>query len=350
MTRAAQAFKFLADTRDPCLRDIAVHQLTDTVAKRAHYLDPTKHEHLTTFLNTSSPPGEGRAGDLQSLWSSARASLTHTGAIIVLTQDSATIEISQHILTWDKRKDLYPRLREAIQARCLRNLKRTADQGRAFDSVSLHPDSTFFTYTGKFLSFYQYRFIHKARLNLLPVRSVQARCRKAVPSTQCRLCGRGEETLAHIINHCHHNLGMVRERHNAILERIVRAIPDHLGTKMKEQPIPGTTGANRPDLTIISPDERTILLVEVSCPFEGAPKALEEAATAKLLKYEPLRQELLQRYSVVEVLPFIVGALGKLVPPKRPSSVQAPHRLAVCGSDEASVRGVGHLGVPGHMV
>ncbi|KAL5509843.1 hypothetical protein EMCRGX_G005280 [Ephydatia muelleri] len=298
VTRAAQAFKFLADTRDPCLRDIAVHQLTDTVAKRAHYLDPTKHEHLTTFLNTSSPPGEGRAGDLQSLWSSARASLTHTGAIIVLTQDSATIEISQHILTWDKRKDLYPRLREAIQARCLRDLKRTADQGRAFDSVSLHPDSTFFTYTGKFLSFYQYRFIHKARLNLLPVRSVQARCRKAVPSTQCHLCGRGEETLAHIINHCHHNLGMIRERHNAILERIVRAIPDHLGTKMKEQPIPGQ----------LAPTDPT----SQSSPQTNA---LEEAATAKLLKYEPLRQELLQRYSVVEVLPFIVGALGSWYPP-----------------------------------
>ena len=58
------------------------------------------------------------------------------------------------------------------------------------------------------------------------------------------------------------------------------------------------------------PDERTILLVDVSCPFEGAPKALEEAATAKLQKYEPLRQELLQRYSEVEMLPFIVGAVG----------------------------------------
>ena len=170
-------------------------------------------------------------------------------------------------------------------------------------------------YTGKFLSFYQYRFIHKARLNLLPVRSVQARCRKVVPSTLCRLCGRGEETLAHIVNHCHHNLGLVWERHISILERIVRAISEHLGTKLKEQPIPGTTGANRPDLTIISPDERTILLVDVSCPFEGAPKALEDAATTKLQKYEPLRQELLQLYSEVEILPFIVGALGSWYPP-----------------------------------
>eukprot|EP00731_Ephydatia_muelleri_P013793 Em0007g1103a len=147
VSRLAQAFKFLADTRDPCLRDVAVHQLTDTVAKRARYLDPTKPDHLATFLNTSSSPGEGRAGDLQSLWSSARASLTHTEAIITLTQDSATIEASQHILTWDKCKDLYPRLREAIHTRYLRDLKRTADQGRAFEPrllprLSLSPRPT----------------------------------------------------------------------------------------------------------------------------------------------------------------------------------------------------------------
>ena len=74
-------------------------------------------------------------------------------------------------------------------------------------------------------------------------------------------------------------------------------------------------GANRPDLTIISPDERTIILVEVSCPFEGTPKALEEAAAQKLEKYEPLRQELLQHYAKVEVLPLIVGALGSWYPP-----------------------------------
>ena len=196
VARSAQVFKFLADSRHPCTRDVAVHQLTDMVAKRTRYLDPTRPEHLASFLNTSSVPGEGRAGDLQSLWSSARASLTHTESIIVLTQTSATIQADGHTLTWDKHKDLHPRLREAIHARYLRNLKRAADQGRAFYSVSLHPDSTYFTYTGKFLSFYQYRYIHKARLNLLQVRSVQARCRKATPSTLCRLCGRAEVTLA----------------------------------------------------------------------------------------------------------------------------------------------------------
>lgn len=137
---------------------------------------------------------------------------------------------------------------EAIHASHLSSLKRSNNHGRAFFSLSLHPDTSFFTYNGKFLSFYQYRFIHKARLNLMPIRTVQARCHKQVPSTLCRICGREEDTLAHVVNHCHYHM---REGHNAILGRIIRAIPDHLGMKQKEQPIPRTSGANRPDLTII---------------------------------------------------------------------------------------------------
>ena len=104
VARAAQAFKFLADSRDPRIRDVALDQLAETVSKRAHYLDATKQNNLTLFLNTSAGPGEGRAGDLQSLWSLARASLVYTGASIELTSDSATLHTPKHKVTWDKRK------------------------------------------------------------------------------------------------------------------------------------------------------------------------------------------------------------------------------------------------------
>ena len=206
VTRAAQAFKFLGDTRDPIIRSVALHQLADTVAKRARRLDPTKLEDLSEFLNTTAAPGEGRAGDLHSLWSSARASLANTGAILELTSESAVLHANNHHLSWLQRKRAFQVLKEEMGARHLSTIKRSPDQGRAFDSLSLHPDSSYFTYSGAFLSFYQYRFVHKARLNLLPVRTVQARCRKLVPSTQCRHCGRAEETLAHILNHCHQHL------------------------------------------------------------------------------------------------------------------------------------------------
>ncbi|KAL5509848.1 hypothetical protein EMCRGX_G005287 [Ephydatia muelleri] len=46
---------------------------------------------------------------------------------------------------------------------------------------------------------------------------------------------------------------------------VIRAV----GAKYKEQPLPGTVGDNRPDLTIISPEHTTVILLDVSCPFEG---------------------------------------------------------------------------------
>ena len=99
---------------------------------------------------------------------------------------------------------------------------------------------------------------------------------------------------------------------------------------MKEQALPGTTGNNRPDLTIVSPDDSTVTIVEVSCPFEGSPSALEEAAKAKVDKYEPLRLQLLQQYANVTILPFIVGSLGSWYPGNDQvlSSLRIGHRYA----------------------
>ena len=127
VARAAQAFKFLADTRDCRIRDVAMDQLTETVAKRARYLDHTTHEGLQFFLNTSPGPGEGRVGDLQSLWSSVRNSLVLTNATIRFTQDSATILAGRHELTWNRRKFLFQALKEGLQDRHLRAMKKSTD-------------------------------------------------------------------------------------------------------------------------------------------------------------------------------------------------------------------------------
>ena len=135
VTRAAQAFKFLGDTWDPIIRSVALHQLADTVAKRARRLDPTKLEDLSEFLNTTATP----AGDLHSLWSSARASLANTGAILELKPESAVLHTNNHHLSWPQRKRAFQVLKEAIGARHLSAIKRSTDQGRAFDSLSLHP-------------------------------------------------------------------------------------------------------------------------------------------------------------------------------------------------------------------
>ena len=257
VARVAQSFKFLADTRDPVVRQTAIH----------------------------------------------------------LSSESASVTCGGVQVRWAKRHDISRVLKLETQTRHLTALQEAPDQGRASFSTCLADSSNYFTYSGAYLTFPQYRFALRARLNLLPTRTVQARCGKVIPDTRCRRCHLVPETLSHITNHCLHNMGLIRARHNAVLERLIRATPPSLGDKFKEQPLPNTTGANRPDLTIIAPDGRSVILVDVCIPFEGVPEALQDAAQEKVRKYEPLRQTLLSRFERVEVLPFVVGSLGSWFPP-----------------------------------
>ena len=105
VVRASQAFKFLGDMRDPRIRDVALHQLGETIKKRARRLDPSIPEDMAEFLNTTAPPGEGRAGDLQSLWTAARASLAIGKAIVQITTDSAILHTERHEVSWPKRNE-----------------------------------------------------------------------------------------------------------------------------------------------------------------------------------------------------------------------------------------------------
>ena len=271
VARVAQAFKFLADTRDPIVRQIAILQLQETARKRLHIPSslPVTLPMLEAFLNTPAPSQEFARGDIKSLWSSVRASLQFTHASIWLRDCSASLAVNETTLTWDMRKKANTQLKTPTQQCHLLILQQSPDQGRASFSTSLCDSSNFFIYSGAFLSFPQYRSVLKARLNLLPTRTVQARSASALSDTRCRNCHQHPETLAHLVNHCHHNLGMVRERHNTVLERVIRAIPSSLGDKYKEQPLPNTTGANRPDLSIISSDQRSVILLDVCIPFEG---------------------------------------------------------------------------------
>ena len=61
VARASQAFKFLADTRDPTIRSIALKQLEKVVRKRAHIprASPLTMDDLAAFLNTPAPSQEG---------------------------------------------------------------------------------------------------------------------------------------------------------------------------------------------------------------------------------------------------------------------------------------------------
>ena len=144
VAKAAQVFKFLSDERDPTLRSVAIDQLSQTVKKRAPNLDPSSMEDLTTFLNKPPEVREGRAGDMRSLWNTARASLALANATLKMSANTATLHTARRQIGWHQRKLASQLLKEGVGSHRLSSIKSHPDQGRAFDSLSLHPDSTFF--------------------------------------------------------------------------------------------------------------------------------------------------------------------------------------------------------------
>lgn len=157
------------------------------------------------------------------------------------------------------------------------------DQGRVTECGALHPASNHWIRGGKYTSFSEYRFGLKARLNLLPTRSVRKRCGETILDTSCPKYYLEQETLAHVLNHCPPHAVLVRRtRHNKILKRLANAVPETKGVKIQEQVIPGDTTALRPHLVILNEARSEAYVVDVTVPFEGeevfqaACRAIEE--------------------------------------------------------------------------
>ena len=114
--------------------------------------------------------------------------------------------------------------------------------------VSAHPASSHWIKYGRYTSFQEYRFAHKARLNLLPTRTVRKRSGEA--------------------------------RHNNILHHLARAIPTTRGVKVLEQVVPGDTRGLKPDLVVLDRAKAEAFVVDITVPFEGEESFEESFAVA----------------------------------------------------------------------
>ena len=303
----SSAYRLLTLSKDPAVRDIAQQALWGTSKRRTG--DRRTPEQ---FLNAPPEVGEGHKGDIKSRWSRVRVSLQRCQAHISL--DHSTISIAGTVYGPNKKHLICRAMRAVIQEGHLTRWQNCRDQGRAVKCVSAHPASNHWIKDGKYTSFQEYRFAHKARLNVLPTRTVRKRSGEAIRDVSCQRCFLEQETLAHILNHCPPNVGLVRARHNNILHRLARAIPDTRGVKVLEQVVPGDTRGLKPDLVVLDRAKAEAFVVDVTVPFEGE-ESFTEARKAKEEKYAHLKQILRgMGYRKVEVDGFVVGALGSWDP------------------------------------
>ena len=161
------------------------------------------------------------------------------------------------------------------------------EQGRTFHLVSKHPSSNNWIRDGSFVSFAEYRFAIKGRLNLLSTKTRLKKIGKPLSDTICPKCKLQPQTLCHVLNTCTPNAGLMRERHNTTLHRLTNAIPDSEGDKFLEQKVRNAPGDLQPDVVLWHPDGK-VTIANVTIPYEGDATAFEKARGEKKAKYQPI--------------------------------------------------------------
>jgi len=82
---------------------------------------------------------------------------------------------------------------------------------------------------------------------------------------------------------------VLRARHNAIVDRLVQALPASCACKPEACPL--SSSGLRPDLTVYR-DEGRVVLAEVRCTYEAGANTLERSYREKLKKYTDLARSI----------------------------------------------------------
>src|SRR5436190_24212352 len=82
-------------------------------------------------------------------------------------------------------------------------------------------------------------------------------------------------------------------KHDAVLSRLARALPDDAGEVRVNRRVPNCPQFDlRPDLVVVDRVNRRVSVIDVAIPFETRNQALRDKRTEKLEKYAGVAQEL----------------------------------------------------------
>ncbi|CAD6235845.1 GSCOCG00008010001-RA-CDS [Cotesia congregata] len=322
----AQAFRMLS-CKDPDVAEIAKSSLEQVVQRKTiHHPSP---QEIAEFLSGSldGPFAGNKPGD-PNIWTRVRIvtrrlskklgvrwkwdevetgfalEMKDTGDRIVTVPPSARSQI-----IW--------RLRKAAQNQYLEMLTAKKDQGKVWEVTSRNRESNLCLRDGKYIRFAEWRFIHRARLDVLPLNGA---IRWGERDKRCRVCGYHLESLLHVLNHCMTHSAGYQLRHDAILKRIAEAsrIAGEKRVNKTVQGVDGDLAALRPDLVVRNEQAKSIVIVDVIVTFENQCKALDAARKEKCEKYRELATALREQGYQVTVDAIVVGSLGAWDPNNEP--------------------------------
>ncbi|KAI9550058.1 hypothetical protein GHT06_001676 [Daphnia sinensis] len=148
------------------------------------------------------------------------------------------------------------------------------------------------------LSFRDWRYLHRARLDILPLRGHSWFCSQE-QDTSCRRCGKENETGYHVLNHCEEGLQLATKRHNTVQDLLETLLVKQGHDVTVNKAIPGQR--LRPDVEFLLSGSRVMVDVVVCYDLPGS---MENAYQKKIEKYSSLGR----------ILPLVVGSLGSCNP------------------------------------
>ena len=297
----------MLSSSDPTVINIANAEVNQTVrlASRSNPTPALKSKYL------SSLPDDRLINlryNIQSLWTRVRKSTRNLGVEIKFNDNGLPIlctETTGFVLAKTASRFLHFHVQDRF-ASTLLSFPDQGKVGRALTTDTFANGSTW-QYNGLNIRFRDWRFIHRARLNCLPVNSVKSRWSNSC--SKCRHCD-SDETLPHVLCHCLPNMPSILRRHNSIVDRIVNAV--QRGTITTDQQVRAANSRLRPD--IIVEEDNKVVIIDVCCPFDNDAEALRDAEQRKLNKYEGLKQFFIGQGKQCEVFGFVIGALGSWHP------------------------------------
>ena len=102
----------------------------------------------------------------------------------------------------------------------------------------------------------------------------------------------------------------ITTRHNKIVDRLTNAVRS--GSISTDKTVQDSGSPVRSDIVITN--ENHVTIIDVCCPFENGPEAMEEAVARKEVKYNHLKTFFEAQGKSCNVFGFAVGALGTWFP------------------------------------
>jgi len=194
--------------------------------------------------------------DISNVWTRLRSATRRlrSKVNVSLVPDDEQLTLHLNGLGFRKRLAEYTLL-NSIREYFRQRLLSKPDQGKVYGVTSATNPPNHFLRNGTFTRFMYWRFIHRARLECVPLNGSQ-RC--GGTSKRCRWCGYANEILPHVMCHCKPNFTSITRRHNAIQDWLVKALNAPASTEVRvNQRTPVVAGTLRPDLVIMDEVKKT---------------------------------------------------------------------------------------------